>query len=46
MKTIVTFLVAAAICAVYFFTLDNILMKAQGLNLFVQEEKTEAKSSH
>ena len=44
MKTVVSFLIAIVICGAFFFMIDVMLMKTQGLQLI--PDKTEAKSSH
>ena len=43
MKTFISFLVALAICSVYFLGIDWALQKAQGLDLF-PEKKVESKT--
>lgn len=44
MKTVVSFLIAIVICGVFFFMIDVMLMKTQGLQLIPSE--TESKPSH
>lgn len=44
MKTVVSFLIAVVICGVFFYMIDVMLMKTQGLQLI--PDKTETKSSH
>jgi hypothetical protein len=44
MKSIVSFLIAVAVCSALFFAVDVVFMKAQGLKLF--PDKAETKASH